>query len=117
MATGSRLVGGNESRSRFESGPDRRRGDEAGHAGGEVDDVPARVVERALLRPVAAAPDEHRVDGVGAGRPGRDEDQPRLEVHPPEHAAEEEQRGDGGEHELEVGERRLREVERRDRAR
>jgi hypothetical protein len=80
-----------------------------------VDDVAAAVVDRALLRPEAAAPDEERVDGVDARRPERHEQQPRLEVDAAEDRAEHEDRRNRGEDELEVDERRRREVERRPR--
>ena len=60
-ATNRRLFGMARSRSRLSLRPDDRRGDEAGHAGGQVDDVAAGEVQRALARPVAAAPQQERV--------------------------------------------------------
>ena len=95
----------------LEARADDRGGHEAGDAGGEVDDVTAGEVERALARPVAAAPEEEGVDRVGEGDPQRNEDHPRLEADPAEHRADEQDRGDRGEHELEVLDRRARQPE------
>ena len=93
--------------------PDHRRGDEAGHARGEVDHIAARVVERAVLGEPAAAPDRECVDGVDQARPQQHERDPGLEVEPPQHGAEHQQRRDTGEDELEVDQRGGREVKRR----
>jgi hypothetical protein len=92
--------------------PDDGRSHEAGHAGRQVDHVATRVVDRALLGEEPAAPEQRRVHGVDEGDPQGHEEQPRLELHAPEHTAQEQQRRDRGEHELEVRERRRREVER-----
>ena len=51
------------------------RGEAAGSRG-QVDDVATGVIDRALVRPVAAAPQQHRVDRVHERGPQRDEDQP-----------------------------------------
>ena len=90
-----------------EARADHPRGDEAGDACGEMDDVAAREVEHAVVAEVAAAPDQEGVDGVDQRRPEDDEDDPRLEVHAAEHRTEHQQGRDRGEHELEVDERRL----------
>jgi len=95
----------------LEPGADHRRGDEPGHARRQVDDVAAAEVQRAVRRPPAAAPQQERVHRVGKGDPERDEDQPDLEADPADHAADEQDRGDRGEHELEVDQRPLRESE------
>ncbi len=87
---------------------------EAGHSGRHVDDEATGEVERALLGEVAAAPEQEGVDAVDEGRPQRDQEAPGAELDPAQHAPHEQQRGDGGEDELEVGERRRREVERDD---
>ena len=79
--------------------------DEAAGAGGQVDDVTTGVVDGALVRPVAAAPDQHGVDRVDERRPQRDEDDPDLDLDAAEDATEEQQRRDRGEHELEVEQR------------
>ena len=71
--------------------------------------VPDRAGVR--LRPEAAAPHEEGVDAVRERRPQRHEDQPDLEVDPADHTAEEQQGCDGGEDELEVGQRALGEPE------
>jgi len=92
---------------------DHRGGDEAGHARREVDHVPARVVERTLVRPPAAAPDQEGVHDVHARDPERHEHEPGLEVDAPEHGAEHQERRDRREDELEVDERGVREVPRR----
>ena len=84
---------------------------EPGHAGRHVDDVATGEVERSLLGEVAAAPEHEGVDAVDEGRPQRDQQAPGAELDPAQHAPEEQQRGDGGEDELEVGQRRRREVE------
>src|SRR5262249_40903993 len=63
---------------------------------------PAAEVERAVRGPPAAAPEEERVNRVGERRPERHEDEPDLEADPADHAAEEQQRRDRGEHELEI---------------
>ena len=94
-----------------EPGPEDPGGHETGDTGRHVDDVPAREVERTLLGEVAAAPQQEGVDRVDAGRPQRHQEAPGAELDPPEHAPEEEQRGDGREHQLEVRQRRRREVE------
>ena len=94
-----------------EARADHPRRDEARDAGREVDDVAAGEVDSALLREPAAAPDQEGVDRVDAGRPEHDERDPRLEVHAAEHRAEHQDRRDRREHELEVDERRLREVD------
>ena len=87
--------------------PDHRGGDEAGHAGREVDHVAAAEVQRALAGPEAAAPEQERVHRVGERDPQRHEDQPDLELDPPDHAADEQDRRDRREHELEVDQRAL----------
>ena len=76
--------------------------DETAGAGSKVDDVPTGIVDCALVRPVAAAPDQHRVDGVDEGRPERDENHPHLDLDPADDTPEEQQRRDRREHELEV---------------
>jgi hypothetical protein len=91
--------------------PDHRRRDEAGDPGGEVDDVAARVVDRALLSEEAAAPDHEGVDGVDQQRPEGDEGDPGFEVEASEHRAQHQDRGDRRKDDLEVGERRLGEEE------
>ena len=91
--------------------PDHRRGGEARGRGGDVDHVATRVVEGAELGEPAAAPDHEGADGVDAGDPHRGEQHPRLEAHPAEHGAGEDDDGDGGEDELEVDERRAGEVQ------
>ena len=87
---------------------------EAGHSGRHVDDVPTGEVERTLLGEVAAAPEQEGVHAVHAGRPQRHQQAPGAELDPADHASEEQQRRDRREHELEVGQRRRREVERDD---
>ena len=94
-----------------EPGPDHPCGDEARDTGREVDDVATREVHCALLCEPAAAPDQEGVDRVHARRPEHDERDPRLEVHATEHRAEHQDRRDRCEHELEVDEGRLREVD------
>ncbi len=84
---------------------------EARDAGRHVDDVATREVERALLRQVAATPQHERVHAVDEGRPQRHEEAPGAELDTAEHTSQEQKRRDGGEDELEVGERRRREVE------
>ncbi len=86
-------------------------GDEARHTGRHVDDEPTGEVERALLGEVAAAPEQEGVDAVDEGRPQRHQEAPGAELDPAEHAPQEQQRRDRREHELEVGQRRGREVE------
>ena len=115
-ATNSRLFGMARSRSRLSLGPDHRGGDEAGRAGGQVDDVAAGEVQSALAGPVAAAPEQERVHAVRERDPQRHEDQPDLEADPADHAADEQDRGDGREHELEVDHRRRRYAEARHQA-
>src|SRR5205807_2876332 len=83
---------------------------EAGDARGKMDHVAAAEVDRAVMREVAAAPDEERVDRVHARSPQDYERDPRLEVHAAEDGAEHEDRRDPGEDELEVDEGGLREV-------
>ena len=80
-------------------------GHEARHAGRHVDDVAAGEVEGTFLGEVAAAPEHEGVDAVDEGRPQRHEEAPGAELDPAEHAPQEQQRGDGGEHELEVRQR------------
>ena len=87
--------------------PDHRRRHEAGDAGREVDDVATGVVQRAVVAEEAAAPDQERVDRVHERDPQRHERDPGLEVDPPEHRAEHQDRRDRREHELEVDQRRL----------
>ena len=94
-----------------ETRPDHPGGDEARDARREMDDVAAAEVDRAVLGEPAAAPDQEGVDRVDAGRPEQDEGDPGLEVDAAEHRAEHQDRRDRREHELEVDERRLREVE------
>ena len=93
-----------------ETRTDHRGRNEAGDAGGEMDHVAAGEVDRALVRPVAAAPDQEGVDRVTEGDPERHEEQPGLEVDPAEHRAEHQDRRDRRKDELEVDERRLREM-------
>src|ERR1700760_605319 len=83
-------------------GPDDRGGDKARGAGGQVDDVPTGEVERALAGPVTATPDHEGVDRVGERDPQRYEDAPDLEADPAEHAADEQDGRDPGEHKLEI---------------
>ncbi len=90
---------------------DHRRRHEARHASRQVDDVATAEVQRALARPVAAAPQQERVHRVGERDPQRHEDQPDLELDPADHAADEQDRRDRGEDELEVDQRALREPE------
>ncbi len=71
--------------------PDHPGGDKARDAGGEVDDVAAGEVDRALLREPAAAPEQEGVDGVDAARPEDRERDPGLEVD----AAEDRARASG----------------------
>ena len=92
-------------------GPEDPGGHEAGHTGRHVDDVPTGEVERSLLGEVATAPEQEGVDRVDEGRPQRHQQAPGAELDPAQHAAEEQQRGDGREHELEVGQRGSGEVE------
>src|ERR1700727_294086 len=77
-----------------------------------MDDVTTREVDRSLLSEVTTAPEQEGVDAVDERRPERDEDAPGRELDPAEHAAEEQQRCDRREHELEVGEAGRREGER-----
>ncbi len=93
-------------------GADHPGGHEARRPGGQVDDVAAGVVEGALVGPVAAAPQQHGVDGVDEEAPGRDEDHPHLHLDPAQDAAQEQKRGDGREDELEVGQGGRRHLER-----
>ena len=109
------VVGGVDLPVALQSRPDHRREDEAGHPRGEMDHVAAGVVQRAVRGPVAAAPDHEGVDGVHSRDPDQHVGDPGLEVDPPEHRAEGEDRRDRGEHELEVHERGLREMEGRTR--
>ena len=106
--TSGRLCGMNFARSRASRGPITHAATKPLVPGGEVDDVATGVVEGTLVRPVAATPDQHRVDRVDEGRPQRDEDHPDADLDPAEHAAQEQQRGDRGEDELEVEQRRRR---------
>jgi hypothetical protein len=78
----------------------------------QVDDVTTRVVDRTLLSEEAPTPEQRRVHAVDESDPQRHDEEPRLELETPHQPAEEEQRRDGGEDELEVGEGRRREVER-----
>ena len=94
-----------------EPGPEDPGRHEPGHPGRHVDDVATGEVERSLLGEVAAAPEHEGVDAVDEGRPQRHQQAPGAELDPAQHAPEEQQRGDGGEDELEVGQRRRREVE------
>src|SRR4029077_9146814 len=73
--------------------------------------VAAGEVDHAVLREPAAAPDQEGVDRVDQTRPEDDERNPGLEVHATEHGAEDQDRRDRREDELEVDERGLREVE------
>ncbi len=91
--------------------PDHRSGGEARGGGGDVDDVATGVVEGAELGEPAAAPDHEGADGVDAADPQRGEEHPRPEAHAAEHRAGEDDHGDGGEDELEVDQRRAREVQ------
>ena len=75
-----------------------------------MDHVAAAEVDRPVVREVAAAPDEERIDRVHARSPQDDERDPCFEVHAAEDGAEHEDRRDPGEDELEVDERGLREV-------
>ena len=108
IETSGRLCGRKRCPVAGQSRADHPGGDEPAGASGEVDDVTAGVVDRALVRPVAAAPDQHRVDGVDERRPERDEDHPDLDLDAAKHATQEQQRRDRGEHELEVEQRRRR---------
>src|SRR4029079_10948136 len=90
---------------------DHPGGDEAGDAGGEMDDVAARVVERPLLREVTAAPDQEGVDRVDEEGPEGDERDPGLEVEAAEDRAEHQDRRDRREDDLEIRQRRHREEE------
>ncbi len=96
----------------LQSRSDHPREDEPRYARREVDHVATRVVQCAVSREVAAAPDQERVDRVHECDPQHHVGDPRLQVDPPEHRAKHQDRGDRGEHELEVHERGLREVER-----
>ena len=86
-------------------GPEDPGGDEARDTGRHVDDEAAGEVERTFLGEVAAAPEHEGVDAVDEGRPQRHEQAPGAELDPTQHAPDEQQRGDGGEDELEVGQR------------
>src|SRR5260370_17415339 len=94
-------------RAPLDPGPDAPRRDEAGDTSRQVDEVAAAEVQRTVPGPVAAAPQQEGVDRVGEGDPERHEDQPGLEVDPADHPADEQDRRDRGEHELEVDERSL----------
>src|SRR5215472_10678534 len=95
----------------LEPRPDDRRRDEAGYARRQVNHVAAAEVQCALLRPEAAAPQQERVHRIGEGDPQRYEDQPDLEADPADHAPDEQDRRDRGEHELEIDQGPLREPE------
>ncbi len=85
-----------------ESGPHHCCRDEPRHAGGQVNHVAAAEVQRALAGPEAAAPEQERVHRVCERDPQRYEDQPDLELDPAYHAADEQDRRDRSEYELEV---------------
>ena len=68
---------------------DHPRADERRHARGEVDDVAAGVVDRALLGEEAAAPEQCRVDAVDHRDPQRHDEQPRLELETADQRARE----------------------------
>jgi hypothetical protein len=95
---------------------DHCRGHEAGHASRQVNDVTTGEVQCALAGPEAAAPQQESVNGIGKRDPQRYEDHPDLELDPPDHAADEQDRRDRGKHELEVDQRALREPELRHQA-
>ena len=79
-------------------------------AGRQVDHVSPRVVDHPHLVEKASPPNAEGADGVGEGDPQRNEDHPGGEVHAAEKGAGDEDHGDGGEDELEVHHRRLREL-------
>src|SRR5260370_20496536 len=79
-----------------------RRGPPARDAGREGGHVAAAVVDRALLREPAAAPDQEGANRVDDRHPERDEEHPRLEVHAAEERATKDDDGDRAEDELEV---------------
>ena len=90
---------------------DHPRADEGRDTGREVDDVATGVVDRALLGEEPAAPEQRGVDAVDHRDPQRHDEQPRLELETSDERPEEQERRDGGEDELEVRQRRGREVE------
>ena len=94
----------------LEARPDPVAADEAGRARRQVDDVAARVVDDAVLREEAAAPDAEGADGVAQRDPQRHVQHPREDVHAAEERAGRDDDGDGGEHELEVAHGGLRKL-------
>ena len=107
------MFGASTSRSRCNRGPITAANTKPGYTGRQVDHVTTGVVQGAVRREVAAAPDQERIHRIYAGDPEGHVGDPRLEVDPPKHRAEREDRRDRSEHELEVDERGLGEVERR----
>jgi hypothetical protein len=88
----------------LEARADDGRGHEGGHTGREVDDVTTGVVNGTLLGEEATTPQQRGVDAVHESDPQRHDEQPRLELQTSNQATEEEQRGNGREDELKVGE-------------
>lgn len=85
-----------------EARPDPVGADEARGAGGEVDDVAARVVDGAEVEEEPAAPEGVGPHGVAEGEPEGHEEGPGVKVHTAQEGAGDEDEGDGGEDELEV---------------
>lgn len=59
-----------------------------------MNDVSSRVVNDAVLKEEASAPNAERANGVGKGEPERDEDHPCCEVHSAEEGASDENESD-----------------------
>lgn len=82
---------------------------ETRNPGGEMNDVAAGVIDDTPVVEEAAAPEAVGADGVAEGEPERHKRHPRLNVHPPQNRARQQDRRDRRESELKVHQRRHRE--------